>query len=486
MTEINDKSIFFEELSTFELVMPGGRRVPFKDNETLLKMLRSQYPRWTQRGGVTSVPTARVPRLFLHNVQMSTDMQKEFSSLQKGETGEIKVFKMLLDSFDPNHEGMIVFPNLNGRELFATKIAHVEIDTVIVHPRKGVFVFNVKKQGGKGLTPKKIKDDIQKHGNFLRMLLQYGQAELNGNPVPIHNVFCSLHDDNKVKFHELQSNEVPHSRTLIFTKSDLRVEHFATNWHEQLSQLDDFEMVEQLEVLVARLVALSSFEGSLALIHNQMSMNYMQTVSKTSQSKFIKEVQSLNYLDDTTKEKLKKATQAQHHGHGSQKKRFIIWTNDQINIISTVFQRLVKTISPGEENEKGLRLIVTGCKGSGKTMLLTFIAKMAQCMFEAETSSSAAATDGNSDIGTETGSGIETKIGTGVENPPTLPYATEYDTNDENSTQIQARDKPGKVLVCDGSFSSPVLTTLLQTMLNSTAISVYTTPGRKLFFIQIF
>ena len=477
MTELNDMNTFFDELSTFELDMPGGSRVPFKENGTLVKMLRSQYLSWTKRGKITLVPTAMVPRLFLHNVQMYTDMQKQVNSLQKDETHEIKLFKNLLQCLGSNHEGMMVFPNINGRDLFETKIAQVEIDVVIVHPRKGVFVVNIKKQGGIGFSPKKMKDDMQKRENLVRMILQYGQTELNDNHVPIHNVFCSF-DDSKPEHHELHSNKNVQSKTIIFTKNDLRADNFATIWQKQLSQLDNFEMVEQLEVLVARLVALSSLEGSLALIHSQMSMNNMQTVSKTSQSNLMKEQQSWKVVHETTREKLAEKSKAQCHG--SQKKRFIIWTNDQLNIISTVFQRLVKRTSQREGKAKGLRLIVTGCKGSGKTMLLTFIAKMARCLFEAESSSSAAATDENLDIGTETGSGVEAQIGDGVDYPPILPWETEHDTSDENSIRIQAQDKSGKVLVCDGSFGSPVLTTVLQTMANSTPISVYTTPGNKL------
>ena len=435
---MDDEKLFFEELSSFELDMPGGRRVPFRENKTLLQMLRNQYPRWPNSGNVTSVPTARIPRLFLHNVQMSSDMQKEFGSLQKGEIGEIKVYKMLLNSSDPDREGIIVFPNINGRELFKTTIAHVEIDTVLIHPSKGVFVFNIKKQGGKGLTPQKIINDMQNHGNFVRLLLQYGQDESKDNPIPIHNVLCTFHDDNKGKFRNLQppSNMDATSKTLIFTKTDLKTENFGATWSQQLSQIGDIQMGEQLEVLVARLVALNSLEGSLALIHNQMSMNFMQTVSKRSQSKYIQQVQQAASVDEIIKEKLTDASHAQRHG--SEKKRFIIWTNDQLNIISTVFQRLVQVKSSKDDkaNKKGLRLIVTGCKGSGKTMLLTFIAKMAQCLFEDAPSSSATA-------------------------------------------KAETPDKEGstKVLVCDGSFSSPVLTTLLQTMLSSTAISVYTTPG---------
>ena len=41
-----------------------------------------------------------------------------------------------------------------------------------------------------------------------------------------------------------------------------------------------------------------------------------------------------------------------------------------MQVISKVFEHLMGS------SEKGLRLLVTGCKGSGKTMLLVFLAKL--------------------------------------------------------------------------------------------------------------
>ena len=121
---------FHQELNGFELDMPGRQKALFSDNETLLRMLRCQYSNWADTGKITSVPIARIPRQFLKNIQMSSELQKQLKPLQKGEEGEIKVYRLLMENYKENPKGVIVFPNINGREIFSDPTAHVEIDTV--------------------------------------------------------------------------------------------------------------------------------------------------------------------------------------------------------------------------------------------------------------------------------------------------------------------------------------------------------------------
>ena len=210
---------FYQELDDFELDMPGRQRVLFSDNETLLRMLRCQYSNWADAGKITSVPIARIPRLFLKNIQMRSEMQKELKPLQKGEDGEIKLYRLLMENYKENSKGVIVFPNINGRQIFSTPIAQVEIDTVLVHPVKGVFLFNIKAQGGKGLTPHKIEQDFKKHSAFLRMLMQYGYENQSEFP-PIHSVYCHLFDDNKNKFERYINLDQNDGELFIFSKTD--------------------------------------------------------------------------------------------------------------------------------------------------------------------------------------------------------------------------------------------------------------------------
>ena len=427
----NSAGDFYRELDNFRLHMPGRHIVPFADNESLLKMLRCQYPNWETNGKVTSVPVARVPRLFLQNTQMSKKLQNDLKPLQTGEVGEIKIYRLLLEAADPDQKGMMVFPNVNPREIFKSESAHVEIDIVVAHPAKGFFVFNIKNQGGKGSSPEKIQKDIKRHGQFVRSLMQYGHAKLV-HSIPIHSVICWLHDDNKKKFDSIKN---PEGHNLIFSRSELKADTFASEWFRILKwfreELPDLNTEEKtyFEITVARLVTLSSLESSSALIHDQLVTNYMQATNKNkgqfNDPRFDPDAKSLletasrlkrgqsknnsaGLLGKYSKEETLRRIQTESNknvdnektksdystsdsnrvpklelkkNHGDEFKRergerFIIWTEEQLNIIAKVVDHL------RNPTEKGyLRLIVRGCKGSGKTMLLVFLAKIAKQIF---------------------------------------------------------------------------------------------------------
>ncbi|XP_063713900.1 uncharacterized protein LOC134841793 [Symsagittifera roscoffensis] len=358
---------FHKELENFELDLPGREKVSFNNNARLLEIMRSQYPNWEEAGKVTSIPIARIPRLFLKNVYMSKDQQKEFHPLQKGEEGEIKIYQLLLESLDKNRKGVLVLSKVNGREMFATTSAQVEIDTVLIHPAKGVFLFNIKAQGGKGLTPQKVEKDFKKHSNFLRMLMQYGYENETDFP-PIHSVYCHLVDDNKEKFEGI-SKQLG-GALLICTKSDLKPETFCSSWSQKLDGVPDFDhkLTEIFEVFIARLAALNSIEGSLALIHDQISTNYAQATNKNKNQ--------FGTTDEDTKAVLNEASRTSINS--KKRDRYIIWKPEQVQIISTVVEHLQ------DPSREGLRLLVRGCKGSGKTMLLIFLAKIAVKIIESQ------------------------------------------------------------------------------------------------------
>ena len=84
---------FYAELDNYELQMPGGVHVPFGDNETLLHMVNKQYPLWKNKGSVTSVPSARIPKLFLHNLQMTKAVADKLKSTQKGDGAEKNLYR---------------------------------------------------------------------------------------------------------------------------------------------------------------------------------------------------------------------------------------------------------------------------------------------------------------------------------------------------------------------------------------------------------
>ena len=186
---------FYSELDKILIQLPGGKDCAFHDSKALLRMLRLQYPNWKNKGHVSSNPIARVPKLFLKNIQMCKKLQKEINSSQKGDDGEIKVYKLLMETKITDEKGLMIFPNVNGKNIFTTEIAHVEIDTVLAHPSKGIFVFNVKNKGTKA-KPKMpdIQDDVKRHCRFIQMLMNYNPGQ---HPIPICSLMCQLQDDNK-------------------------------------------------------------------------------------------------------------------------------------------------------------------------------------------------------------------------------------------------------------------------------------------------
>ena len=354
--EASDEEMFFHELKGFKIRIPGGSVISFLDNEKMLKLLRQQCPNWEEK--VSSVPIGRVPLLFLQNTQMSTQQQEKFKLLQKGERGESKVYQMLMH--DEKHKGMLVFPNLNGNEIFKSTIAQVEIDTVIAHATKGFFVFVVKNIGGKGLTPQKMQSDIHRHCNFIRLLIEYGQTN-SDRSMPIYPVLCLLqHDDSKERFQSLSFNG--ETDVLILSKTDLTMENFSLEWGRYLAGLPNHNIDKDVfETSVARLVALMLRDGSGAIIHNKMNTNYMQA--------FRKNKLQFKDFDYPWKSIIEKASQIKFGG----RERIVLWTAKQIEIIKLVLEHLRNADQTGS-----LRLIVDGCKGSGKTMLLLFFAKIAQ------------------------------------------------------------------------------------------------------------
>ena len=371
----NSTTDFFKELDKFKFHLPGNQIVPFTDNQSLLKMVQAQYPGWKNVGNVTSVPIARVPRLFLKQNQMSLKLQNDFKYLQKGEEGETKIYRLFINNKDNTQNGMMVLPNVDSSELFDTPSAKVEINLILLHPFKGVFVFNIKSQGGKGLTPLKIQEDFTRHCNFIKSLMLYGDQN-STDFVPIHSVYCHLSDDNKAKFEPNLTTAQVGGSVQLLSKADLKPDSFDLAWQTKLNGIENFDrnLNDKFDVLVARLVALNSLESSIALIHDKLSKNYIQAVNKNKKQfdEFVADQATKTTLEELSLTKI----ESKRRKGEREKERYIIWTAEQLSIIAKVAEHL-QNPSLG-----GLRLVVRGCKGSGKTMLLVFLAKLADKLGE--------------------------------------------------------------------------------------------------------
>ena len=363
---------FYKELDDFELQLPGRGKdsVPFSANQVLLEMLQEMYPDWEEEGKVTSVPVARIPQQFLHNRAMCKKLEERLKSTQKGELGEQKLYRLFAHGNFDDQPGVIIFPNLNCSHLFRTQVAKVEIDLLLVHQRKGVFIFNVKTVGGK-CSSEELRMDILKQRRLIELLIDYKPDKNQGqNDVPIHSIICNFLDDSK-KFKCLE--EKTDNVTLVFNKIDLDPAKFPKFWADKINDDEIKSSIKSesaLKVLVARLVALSSIKKSAAAIHQNMKSGFLQAYAQPTPL----ETQISAFKSDKTFEDLVMKLSETVNQNG--KKKFILWTKEQMDTIAQIYDKLMNPVS-----ENGMRVLVEGCKGSGKTLLLIFITKLAQRIF---------------------------------------------------------------------------------------------------------
>ena len=346
----NREEEFFEELDKFNIRMPGNKDIPFYENQIFLQMTEQQYPRWKDPGKITSIPVARVPKLLLHGSQLEKLLQKQSKSLSTGDEGEIKLYRLFMDGNFLGQPGAIVFPNVDGSHIFKCKAGKVEIDMVLIHSKKGIFVFNVKNQGGKGTPARKVEEDIEKHSKFIRMLKNYKSTEDNCF-TSIHTVICDFANE-KTKFTKLYTrNENTGEHIIVLNKKDLETDNFIKTWISRIAKISDVVWNTSLDVLVARMMALASIEGGTSLIHEQMRTGVLQSTNEKQNLEY-----QMRSFGDNPKLNAFRETVFEHSKveNPKGKKRFILWTKAQMAVIAKVFNHV--TTSP----DRGLRLVVTG------------------------------------------------------------------------------------------------------------------------------
>ena len=81
-------------------------------------MIEQQYPRWKDPGRISSVPVARVPKLFLYGLQLEKSLQKQLKSFLKGDEGETKLYRLFIKESFSGEPGAIVFPNIDSSHVF--------------------------------------------------------------------------------------------------------------------------------------------------------------------------------------------------------------------------------------------------------------------------------------------------------------------------------------------------------------------------------
>ena len=331
---------------------------------------------------------------------MSRPLRDYYKTLNKGEKTEDKLYRLFVNEVRTDDAGVIILPNVEGFHIFGKGgPGSVEIDMIVAHPQKGIFVFNVKNDQKPNLQ--KLKYDMEKHSNFVRLLSCYnGQSkrstcekfDLNRfTEVPIYNVF--IHDNYYPKNIGKKINAAG-NKVIVFKQPGPK--NFVPLWGELVRSLPDMADTNSFDLLVARLVVLSL--ASNGHIHQKFASNDIQSiqVSAGNEEAWIKkQLREILIGDYDIKceliELFKKFQPAMRRG----KTKVILWTKEQLEIIATVFKALsdskhsqaitsvrvagTTTDSPIEGNQ--LRINVRGGKGTGKTMLMTFLAQMTSSHF---------------------------------------------------------------------------------------------------------
>ena len=276
--------------------------------------------------------------------------------------------------------GTIIFPNVDGSHIFKCKAGRVEIDMVLIHSKKGIFVFNVKNQGGKGTPARKSQRRHRKNiANFIRMLKNYKSTEDNCF-TPIHTVICDFSNE-RTKFANLETiDRNTGENIIVLNKKELETANFIKTWISRIAKISDVVWNTSLDVLVARMIALASIEGATSLIHEKLTIGVLQSVNEIEHLEW--QMGSFGF-NHKLKETVPKHSEVERR---KGKKRFILWTKAQMAVIAKVFNHVTTS------QDHGLRLLVTGGRGTGKTMLMIFLARMVQRIIEFQTGESTSRT----------------------------------------------------------------------------------------------
>ena len=372
---------FNDELNTFRVHLPGGDEISIADEVAVLKLFDSLNPDWSTAGHVTSIPIARVPRVFLQNSEMAKNFVDRYSSSQTGEFGEIDVYKKLLNLKSMKQVGgTLIFPNVDGNH-FKSPEAKVEIDIVVIDSRKGIIVVSVKNS----TLVKKMHhvEDMEKHTKFIRLLRDFSQC--NASVPPVHGLICSLKSDVNVDTLQREGYwklSDSHEKRFVFQPKDMI--NFLPAWERMLGEIPnlDQDQASNLSKLASKLAVLNSMEGTLSFLHEKMESNAIQEIKlkKMEASKMIEEAVSMSAAGQSSD--VAEISGLMHQvpttsatsSCNKKKKSFFLWTNDQLKVIF----RIIAELKQNKSSAKGCRILVAGPKGSGKTMLLLYVAELAK------------------------------------------------------------------------------------------------------------
>ena len=249
--DIDKELLFHEELDQLVFEQPNGSRIHFSDDQSILNLFRQQCPNWKDQG-ITSVPMARRPHFLLCGKQMTKEAQQKMKANLKGDEAEKNIYRLFIEECSSSSPGMIVIPNFSTDARFSTKGTKVEIDLIVIHPCRGIFLLNVKNRGQKSPSVNKIGETLERHIRLVQMLQTY-HTDNSIVAVPTHSVICDFAKKvTKLQKLELKRGEMSVIETRItLGKNDLRQDMFGKTWKRIVEQTDvspSFDDVQRYQI----------------------------------------------------------------------------------------------------------------------------------------------------------------------------------------------------------------------------------------------
>ena len=251
MAQSSDGDLFKGDLEALELQIPGGQKVSFRDDAEVLKVFQNHHPNWGKEGCTSSVPIDNPnPN---PNPNPSPKSPPRITN-SKGQ-GAFNVYKLFLKSADKNQKGLMLFPNLNSRKLGVFENADFQMDLVIAHPTKGIFVFTMSSEKNKDAEV--LLDKNKRNCELMKMLIGYGHDNLEDS-VPIQSVICLLHDGINQNSASI-STGLGGNQPWIFHINEIMPESFVQQWNQKMTHHPDLSDKYRFDVFVARLFVLNKY-----------------------------------------------------------------------------------------------------------------------------------------------------------------------------------------------------------------------------------
>ena len=316
-----------EWVDAFQIQSRHGEKLKLSNQNGLLSIFKREYPEWPADSLVITIPPMAPSQKKPE--ELTDDVIRNLGSI-KGKEGEDKIYNYFVDAGEKSSDGLLLFPNLTGRDLM-TKVPMFEIDLVVIHPTKGVFVVSVK--SGTNFRTTDELESMKRHMTLIREIRDYKFDSCQN--IPIYGVLCS-----NAKTVEAPDNWKFRNIWVLNPHDLASFEAFKISWGNILREMGNIDFNENFRVLASRLYAISSKEELTGIRDTEVGYP---------------------------------GNSQQYEGyHVPASVRVIIWTRRQMDVIARFLDLIM------DPSGSKIQLFVYGPRHSGKTLLLVYLAKLAE------------------------------------------------------------------------------------------------------------